>query len=327
MRFAVIGAGALGTLYAAHLARADHEVQLFARGARAKRIRSHGIRVCGSADFTTDVTVVTDPAAVEPVDALILAVKTYDTADALRPLANLAVGCAFSVQNGVGKNLALLGHWGHTHVAGAISMIGGEVTTANDAPDGPLDVRYDMAAPTLLGALESDGPDVPPIVDALRDANLAAEVRADIVSVEWSKFVGWSGVSALAALTRLPTATFLSAPETALIAARVMRETATVAGALGIDLDPTGMARAEVLQGTEAEAVDALLDQGRRMRANAPLFRQSILQDADRGRPLEVNETLGHTQSEGARLGVATPTLDFCCSVLRVVSAAHAASG
>ena len=66
-------------------------------------------------------------------------------------------------------------------------------------PDGPLDVRYDMAAPTLLGALESDGPDVPPIVDALRDANLAAEVRADIVSVEWSKFVGWSGVSALAA--------------------------------------------------------------------------------------------------------------------------------
>ena len=173
-------------------------------------------------------------------------------------LALLAVsGCAFSVQNGVGKNFALLGHWGHAHVAGAISMIGGEGTTANDAPDGPLDVRYDMAAPTLLGALESDGPDVPSIVDALRDANLAAEVRADIVSVEWSKVVGWSGVSALAALTRLPTATVLSAPETALIAARVMRETATVAGALGIDLDPTGMARAEVLQGTEAEAPNA----------------------------------------------------------------------
>jgi len=63
---------------------------------------------------------------------------------------------------------------------------------------------------------------------------------------------------------------------------------------------------------------------GERMRASAPDFRQSILQDADRNRRLEVNETLDYTLALAAEYGVATPTLDLCCRVLRVVSRAAA---
>ena len=328
MRVTVVGAGALGTLYAAHLARAGHDVQLLARGARAALIAARGIRVSGSADFTTAVPVATDRAELKAADVLILAVKTYDTAAALEPLKGLDIGCAFSVQNGVQKDDALVARWGSAHVAGAISMIGGEVTTRDfEAHDQPLEVRFDMAAPTLLGSLSEHDPALEPVVDALQNAGLVAEARDDIRSVEWSKFVGWSGVSALAVLTRLPTATFLSNPETALVAARVMRETAAVARALGVHLDASGMARAEVLHGSESAAVTALLDQGQRMRQDAPRFRQSILQDADRGRPLEVDETLGYTLKEAERLQLATPTLDYCCRILRGISAAHRDSG
>ena len=54
--------------------------------------------------------------------------------------------------------------------------------------------------------------------------------------------------------------------------------------------------------------------------ALAPDLRQSILQDAERGRRLEVHETLDYTLTLANRFGVPAPTLDFCCRVLRMVS-------
>ena len=58
------------------------------------------------------------------------------------------------------------------------------------------------------------------------------------------------------------------------------------------------------------------------MRASGVVFRQSILQDADRGRRLEVDDTLAYTVKLAGELGVDVPTLDFCCRILRVVSRA-----
>ena len=76
-----------------------------------------------------------------------------------------------------------------------------------------------------MGELDgSSSARVDDIVTALSDSGLRANSSTDIQSVEWSKFVGWSGVSALAVLTRLPTSEFMSRPETALLAGRVMRE-------------------------------------------------------------------------------------------------------
>ena len=60
------------------------------------------------------------------------------------------------------------------------------------------------------------------------------------------------------------------------------------------------------------------------MRLNAPSFRQSILHDADRNRRLEVNETLDYTLALAKDLGVAVPTRDLCCRVLRGISRAAA---
>mgnify|MGYP001488429809 CR=1 FL=1 len=70
---------------------------------------------------------------------------------------------------------------------------------------------------------------------------------------------------------------------------------------------------------TADQAVQA---HGEKMKTSAPTFRQSILQDADRNRRLEVNETLKYTLTLAKELGVATPTLDYCCRILGVVSRA-----
>jgi 2-dehydropantoate 2-reductase len=321
MNFVIIGAGALGSIYAAYLARAGHQVSLIARGERAAALASHGIAVEGKDSFAARCNIVTQPDTLRETDVVIVAIKTYDTAQALAPLRALSVKSAFSVQNGVLKNQQLSDVFGPRATLGAVGMLGGEVLPANNGLPGA--VRYNVVGPTIIGEpAGGDSSRVKELVDTLVQSGLEARASNDISSVEWSKFVGWSGFSTLAVMTRLPTWRFLTDADTALIAARVMRETATVAIRHGVTLQDSGFSSKTFLNGSEADAIKAVQAHGEKMRAGAPDFRQSILQDADRNRRLEVHETLDYTLALATELGVATPTLDLCCRVLRVVSGA-----
>lgn len=321
MQFVIVGAGALGSIYAAYLARAGHEVSLIARGERAAALARHGIAIVGEESFSVHCNIVTQPEKLRQADVVIVAIKTYDTEPALAPLRGLKVKSAFSVQNGVLKNQQLSDVFGSKATLGAISMMGGNVLLAEG--DRPGAVHYSIAALTTLGEpAGGDSSRVREIVEAYENAGLKARASEDITSIEWSKFVAWSGYSTLAVMTRLPTWRFLLDPDTALIAARVMRETAAVAMRHGVTLQDSGFTSRAFINGSEEEAVKAIQAHGEKMRTNAPGFRQSILQDADRNRRLEVNETLDYTLALAAKLGVATPTLDLCCRILRVVSRA-----
>ena len=321
MNFVVVGAGALGSIYAAYLARGGQQVSLIARGERAAALARHGIAIVGEDSYSVHCNIVTRPETLRQADVLIVATKTYDTVQALAPLRGLGVKCAFSVQNGVLKNKQIAGVFGPQATLGAISMIGGDVLPPKG--DLPGAVRYSMAGPTVIG--ESAGGEssrVNELVDTLVRSGLKARSADDITSVEWSKFVGWSGFSTLAVMTRLPTWRFLVDADTALIAARVMRETAAVAIRHGVVLQDSGFTSAAFIRAGEQDAVKAVQAHGEKMKASAPEFRQSILQDADRNRRLEVDETLDYTLALATELGVATPTLELCCRILRVVSRA-----
>ena len=78
MKIVILGAGALGTVLGAHLARAGEDVTLLARGQRAAYLQEHGATITGLVDFTVPVRVVTDPQRVHDADVLLVTVKTYD---------------------------------------------------------------------------------------------------------------------------------------------------------------------------------------------------------------------------------------------------------
>lgn len=321
MHFVIVGAGALGSIYAGYLARAGHQVSLIARGERAAALARHGIGVVGEDSFSVRCDIVTQPEKLRQADVVIVAIKTYDTESALAPLRGLEVKSAFSVQNGVLKNRQLGDVFGAEATLGAIGMLGGDVLPAEG--DRPGAVRYSVAGPTVIGEpAGGDSARVREIVEAFTSAGLKARASDDITSAEWSKFCAWSGFSALAVMTRLNTWQFMLDPDTALIAARVMRETAAVAMRHGVTLQDSGFTSRAFLDGSEADAVKAVQAYGEERRIAAPGFRQSILQDADRNRRLEVNATLDYTLALAAKLGVATPTLDLCCRILRTVSRA-----
>ena len=321
MRFAILGAGALGTILGAHLSRAGHEVAMIVRGERARVLQRQGLVLNGLSDVKARPTVIDDPRKLHETGTLIIATKAIETSAALETLRHVQLDNCLSVQNGVLKNQQLGEVFGAQATLGAISMLGGDVLPAEG--DRPGAVRYSMAGPTVIGEpAGGDSSRVKDLVDTFERSGLKARASDDITSVEWSKFVGWSGFSTLAVMTRLPTWRFMLDPDTALIAARVMRETAAVATKHGVKLQDSGFTSKAFLSASEDEATKAVQADGEKRRVNSPGFRQSILQDADRNRRLEVHETLDYTLALAKELGVAVPTLDLCCRVLRVVSRA-----
>src|ERR1700749_1671491 len=114
--FAILGAGAMGTILAAHLIRAGHSVPLPARGRRASQIEAEGLKVTGLAELRCAARGLEDPAALIAANTLIVATKTPGTEEALQRLQHARFEVTFSIQNGPLKDELLEHAFGATRV-------------------------------------------------------------------------------------------------------------------------------------------------------------------------------------------------------------------
>ena len=315
MKIIVLGTGALGSVIGAHLVRAGEEVIFIARGQRAAFLQQHGLRLTGLADFTVPVTVTTRPQEIQDADVLMVTVKTYDMESALASVQHLTVSSVLSWQNGVLKNEQLARTFGWERVLGAAAIVSGEVL-----PEGT--VRFTLNERLALGELpEGTSERTQALAATLVRAGLHAEVSPHIQTVEWSKYVMIAGRIALSGLTRLATAQFLNDPDGALLMARVMQELGHLTARLGIPLEDSGPIPIKTLcSGSLAEAVEHVRQFGAVMAARAPAHKVSTLQDLERGRRLEVEETLGYAVQKGVELDVPLPTVDTCYRLLAGVN-------
>src|ERR671923_529800 len=241
MNIVILGAGALGSLFAAHLARAGEGVTLIAREARAKAFQEHGVRVTGLADFTVPVPVTARPQELQRAGVLLVAVKTYDTETALDSVAHLKVGSVLSVQNGLVKNEQLARRFGWEKTLGAAAHVSAELL-----PTGA--VRFTANEWFSIGELPAGtSARVEALVDALAGAGLRAEASEQIASVEWTKYVVNISWMALSALCRMETHRIFKHPDLARMAATLTREMAHLADTLGIPLLDKGAFSAKSL--------------------------------------------------------------------------------
>src|SRR5271170_751600 len=125
--FAILGAGAMGSIVGAHLARAGHSVVMLARGGRAQQLRKAGLSIRGLSEFTVPVRTVSEPASLAGAGALIVAVKTPGTAAALAALRHAHFDVTLSIQNGPLKNELLVQAFGAERVLGALANTSGEL--------------------------------------------------------------------------------------------------------------------------------------------------------------------------------------------------------
>ena len=304
--FVILGAGAIGSILAAHLARAGHSVIVLARGDRARAVERDGLRVRGLADFSVRVGVVVEPSQLEAADTLIVAMKTPGTEAALERLRHVQVGAALSIQNGVLKNELLARAFGVDRVLGALADTSGELL-----PSGEVLFTRNVNLPVgeLTGVISERAQRIAGMIDA---AGVRSAAVADIVAMEWSKFTVWLGLMSMAVTTRSVSWRYLSDADSAQVLVQLVREIAAVAKAQGIALvdGATGTPLRTILDAPEPEAVAAVRRAGEQMRSRAPDHRMSALQDLEAGRPLEVEGTFGYAVRKARELGLSLPLLE-----------------
>jgi len=288
MKIAVVGAGAMGSLFGGLLAASGEEVTLVdVWWEHVESINAEGLRI-GSHEGsrTIRVNATTDPSSVGPVDLIILFVKSYDTIEATRDaLPMVSEDTVFlSLQNGLG-NIEKI-----SEAAGSGRVIPG--TTAHGCTlIGPGEIVHAGRGPTIIG--ESNGrvtERARDIRDALEGAGFETEISGNINGALWSKVLVNVGINPLTALKGLRNGELLDDPEIKETMRRTVEEAIEVAEGLGIDLGP-------------GDHVEHVYDVARATATN----RSSMLQDVDRGRRTEIEALNGAVVRLAKGLGVDVP--------------------
>jgi 2-dehydropantoate 2-reductase len=318
MDIVVLGAGGIGSTCAAFLARGGHDVRLVARGDHLRVVRKQGLRVSGLAEFTVDLDAV--ERASGACDVFVLATKTPDTLAALERVSELRPAVAFSMQNGVLKNAQLADAFGDGPVLGAATMV------AASRPR-PGAVAYTLDGVTAVGELAGGRSQrVEELAAAWNDSGLKMAAVEDISGHEWAKQALQAGAAPLAALTHQPSHLIWGTPPLARTLVLMVREAASVAAALGVELSTSesyGFDMRAVANEPLEAAIARVIARGEELVATG---RTSVIlsmdQDMRAGKPTEIEETVGHVVAEADRLGVDVPMLRMACEVIRGIELA-----
>ena len=301
-RFLVLGAGAIGTVFAARLA-ARHPVAVIARGSRLEAIRRRGLAVTGATETrirpAASAASAGDLAGFRP-DFVLVAVKTYGTEAAARDLRPLgAAPVRVSLQNGLGNEEVL--------AAGGYPVIGA-VLTGGATLRGSGEVFHAGVGEVIASACSgTEEAAVDRLGQCLRDAGFPVRAVPDIGPPLWRKVILNAAVNPVSALLGLRTGQLLDDPGTIRLLRSLVGEAAAVATAAGFPC-----AEEEIWK-TLRQIVVRTADN-----------RSSMLQDLERGARTEIEAITGAVVARGARLGVPTPWNRL---MLRLVRAREHGSG
>jgi 2-dehydropantoate 2-reductase len=199
-KICIIGAGAIGSLYAAHLARVAEVWALVRRPEHARALNEQGLRVSGKHDFTARLRAETDPARLPPFDLGIVCTKATQVEQSIAPVGRLFDSSAvISAQNGLGSEEILAALTRGYVLRGTTFMSG---TRHSDTH-----VQYELDTATWLGPFEPTNTPhelVCQAADLINRSGLKAEALRDARPAQWSKLIFNASVNGVSALTELP---------------------------------------------------------------------------------------------------------------------------
>jgi 2-dehydropantoate 2-reductase len=287
VRTCVVGAGAIGSLLAAHLATVVDVLVLTRRDDHARALNEQGLQVTGRHDFTARVTAASDVRDLPDFELGILATKTTGLEPAAESLSGRFQGATImTVQNGLGAEEVVRRH-GDWPLISAVTFMSG--TKHSDTH-----VEYILDTPTWLGPFGDTPFDrVRAVAQLLVDSGLKAEALPDLRPAQWSKLIFNATVNGVSALTGLPHDGHFAAESNTSDLGHLVHELVDegkrVAAAAGVELhdDPWEMNVLATKRGS----------------AHYP----SMLEDVDARRPTEVELINGALVREAKRCGVEAP--------------------
>lgn len=302
---AVIGAGAMGCLFAARLAEAGAEVAVIdVDAARLEAIAGHGIALTDDAGSRTIPVRAARAADFDgPVDLVILFTKGMHSAAALASVGHLRRfdPAALTLQNGVGNAELLADAFGVDRVLMGTALIPADLT-------GHRAVETHGFASLQIGAFGAgDGEAVSCVADLLARAGFAVHRHPRIAVAVWEKLAFNAALNAIGMICQVPNAGIDNAPGRR-IATAVVEEAVAVAAAKGLVID--------------REAALAHVDAALREHGG---HKASMLQDRAAGRHSEIETINGAIAATGRREGVPTPVCDTLADLVRIIEAGEGA--
>jgi 2-dehydropantoate 2-reductase len=297
----VVGAGSIGSLFAAHLATVTDVLVLTRRADHARALNADGLRVTGRHDFTARVEAAADPRDLRDFDLGIIATKANGVEQAAESLqGGFSRATVMTVQNGLGAEEIVRGHGEWPLISGVTFMSG---TKHSDTH-----VEYILDTPTWIGPY-GDTPfeRVEEVARLLGEAGLKVEALPDLLPAQWSKLIFNATVNGVAALTGLPHDAHFAAEadvgDLGHLVHELVDEGKRIAAVAGVELhdDPWEMNVLATKRGS----------------AHYP----SMLEDVEARRPTEVELINGALVREAARHGVDAP---LQTAIYRLVKAREA---
>lgn len=284
----IIGCGAIGSLYAAHLARVAEVWALVRREDHARALNREGLRVSGGHNFSASLKATTRVQDLpRDFDLAIVATKATQVEEAITQAgSHFAGGAIISAQNGLGSEEIIAAHTDGQVIRGTTFMSG---TRHSDTH-----VQYELETATWLGPFEPRGTPLSVVreaADLLVAAGLKAEALEDARPAQWSKLIFNASVNGVSALTGLPHSPHFAAEkkfdDLGHLLHELIEEGKNVAVAAGVKLhdDPWAMNKIGAM-------------------TNHPT---SMLYDVRHRLPTEVDFLSGAIAREAQRGGIAAP--------------------
>lgn len=300
MRIAVIGCGAMGSIYAAKLAAAGNDVvAIDSDQASINQIARHGLRVTGPGSDQVVPLRASTVAPAEMMDLVVLAVKAADvTPGARQALPMLGASTpVLTIQNGLGSAETVAAIVGDRRVAVGIASGFGAARIA------PGHVHHNAMRAMRFGAYSSlPYATVESIARAWTDAGFDAAAVTDIAAMQWEKLMCNVAYSAPCALSGMTVGQVMDDPEMGPISRAAATEAWTVARASAIAIAVT-------------DPVAHVRDFG----AHLPDAKPSALLDHEARRVSEIDVINGAVPRQGARVGVEAPVNATLTAVVKSI--------
>lgn len=292
MKFAVMGAGAVGCFYGAMLARAGHEVVLIGRPQHVEAINRDGLRMdTRNFDEYVRLPASTEISAAQGADVVLFCVKSTDTAstaEQLKPY--LAPGTLLlSLQNGV-ENADTLRQCVTQEVAAAVVYVATEMA-------GPGHVKHHGLGELVIEPSHASAA----VAEAFIGAGVPTEISDNVRGALWAKLIINCAYNALSAMTQMTYGPIAQGVGIAGVMRDVVAECLAVAQAEGVKVT--------------ADIPAAL----KRIADTMPTQYSSTAQDVARGKRSEIDHLNGLIVRKGEEWGVPTPANRVLWAVVKLI--------
>jgi len=298
LRIAVLGAGAIGSVFGGFLAKAGHEVTLLGRKRHMDAVKKWGLRIEGiwGEHLISHLKPADHESLLQPgYDLILITVKSYDTESMASLGAKLLgeQGLVVSLQNGLGNEEILEREIGREKCALGRVIFGAEITA-------PGRVKVTVSADdVVLGPLKGDYPKeclkrIERAASVINESGIPCRYSGDVYKYIWAKVLYNCALNPLGALLGVNYGALGDSPYTRKIMDEIIKEIFAVAESLGVELFWT---RAE----------DYIREFYGNLLPPTKDHRPSMLQDIERGRRTEIDYLNGKIVEYGSGAGVETP--------------------